>query len=364
MIPLASPDIRDPDIEAVVRILRSGMLVQGTEVQKLEDRFCGCTGAAHAVAASSGTATLQLALAVLGIGPGHEVIVPSLSYIATANVVELAGARPVFVDVQERTFNIDPTLIEAAITPRTGAIMPVHEFGLCCDIREVSAIAAKHGLPVIEDAACALGATDDGKHAGTFGQFGSFSLHPRKAITSGEGGVLVTGDPALAARARILRNHGIEVTGGRMEFVAAGFNFRLTDFQAALVASQMDRLDAALAKRAALAQVYFSEITNPCLMLPRVPPGKVHSWQTFHLLLEDGMDQSAVLNRLRDAGIGANYGAQCMPAQHYFQKKYGHDCAQEFPHGLRAWQQGLAVPLYEKLEPEQIRFISKILNQL
>ncbi len=364
MIPLASPDIREEDIAAAVRVLRSGMLVQGPEVERLEADFALFTGTAHAVAAVNGTATLQLALRALGIGPGDEVIVPALSYIATANVVELAGATPVFVDVQERTFNIDPSRIEAAITARTRAILPVHEFGLCCDIHEVTAIARKHGLKVIEDAACALGAYEGGQHAGTFGDVGSFSLHPRKAISCGEGGMCLTADTDLASRLRVLRNHGIEITGGQMDFVDAGFNFRLTDFQAALVHSQLLRLRDILQKKKILAEVYYNEIKHDALLLPVVPGGKEHSWQTFHLLLGGGLDQRKVISVLRDQGIGCNYGAQCMPAQSHFIRKYGHDSPQQFPHAHRAWTCGLAVPLYEKLSTGDIRKISRALNAL
>jgi perosamine synthetase len=307
---------------------------------------------------------LQLALRALGIGPGDEVIVPALSYIATANVVELAGARPIFVDTQPRTFNIDPELISAAITPRTRAIIPVHEFGLCCDIRAVVDIARKHQLSVIEDAACALGASDEGQHAGTFGDVGSFSLHPRKAISCGEGGVLVTAAPQLESRLRILRNHGIEMKNGAMEFVEAGFNCRLTDFQAALVRSQLARLPAALERKQELAQIYFNEIKHSGVELPVVPLGKRHSWQTFHIQLEPSLHQADVLAFLRSKGIGCNYGAQCMPAQDFFSRTYQLDAFRLFPNAHRAWTHGIALPLYEKLTARDIEFIAQTVNQL
>jgi len=364
MIPLASPDLREEDIQGAVRVLRSGMLVQGPEVAALEAGLASFTGASHAIAASNGTATLQLALKVFNVGPGDEVIVPALSFIATANVVELAGARPVFVDTGERSFNIDPAKIEAAITPRTKAIIPVHEFGLCCDIRAVMTIARRHGLKVIEDAACALGARDGGQHAGTFGDAGSFSFHPRKAISCGEGGLLLTENAGTASLLRVLRNHGIDVQDGRMEFVEAGFNFRLTDFQAALLRTQLVRLQATLAKRQSLAEIYLNEIRHPELLLPVVPEGKQHSWQTFHLLVTGSLEQQAVLKTLRDRGVGCNYGAQCLPAQAFFRRKYGHDAATEFPHAYNAWTRGVAIPLYEKLTSEDIRFIARVLNSL
>src|SRR5688500_412394 len=201
-IPLTSPDIREEDIQEVVKVLRSGMLVQGQHVQDFETGIASFTETKNAIAVSNGTATLHLALVALGIGPGDEVIVPALSYVATANVVELVGATPVFVDIDLDTFNINVAEIESKITAKTKAIIPVHEFGLACDIETVMQIAEKHNLYVIEDAACALGATQNKKHVGSFGTFGSFSFHPRKAISSGEGGIVTTANEALAAKVR------------------------------------------------------------------------------------------------------------------------------------------------------------------
>ncbi|MGE8513935.1 MAG: DegT/DnrJ/EryC1/StrS family aminotransferase, partial [Chryseobacterium culicis] len=191
-VPLASPDINETDINRVVDVLKSGMLVQGENVGLLENFFSDYLGAEYASALSNGTSTLHLALITLGIGAGDEVIIPAFSYVATANVVELVGAKCIFVDIDENTFNMDVNKIKEAITPNTKAIIPVHEFGLACDIENVMNIAREHNLYVIEDAACALGATQNNKKVGTFGDFGSFSLHPRKSITSGEGGILTT----------------------------------------------------------------------------------------------------------------------------------------------------------------------------
>jgi dTDP-4-amino-4,6-dideoxygalactose transaminase len=261
-IPLSSPDIRQADIDAVTEVLMSGMLVQGVNVNKFEDSFCRVTGSKSAIAVSNGTATMHLALIALGIGKGDEVIVPAFSYIATANVVELVGATPVFVDIDLATFNIDVNKIEHNISKKTKAIIPVHEFGLACDIEKVMHIANKYNLHVIEDAACALGATQNNKGVGTFGTFGSFSFHPRKAISSGEGGIVSVQDSILDRKIRILRNHGIEYVDGSMEFVEAGFNYRMTDFQAALVASQMTRFNEILTTKRTLADGYYSLINR------------------------------------------------------------------------------------------------------
>jgi perosamine synthetase len=364
-IPLMVPDIQQQDIDAVVRVLQSGMLIQGARVEELEKNIAAYVGSKHAIALSNGTATLHLALVALGIGKGDEVIVPAFSYIATANVVELVGATPVFVDIESDTFNINTNLIEQAITPRTKAIIPVHEFGLACDIAAICTIAKKHQLHVIEDAACALGATENGVFAGTSGAMGSFSFHPRKAVTSGEGGMLVTNDDALAAKLRILRNHGIDMQNGNMEFVAAGYNYRLTDFQAALVNSQFQRIKTILDYKRKLATVYFDGLANnDKIKCPTVHPSKLHSWQSFHVLLEKSVDRNELIVQLKAAGIGTNYGAQCMPYQQFFSEKYQLDCEILFPNAMNAYKQGLVLPLYEKLAEEDIMNVVTKINTL
>jgi perosamine synthetase len=363
-IPLASPDIQQQDINAVVDVLKSGMLVQGTNVLALENTFNQFNNSKHAIALSNGTATLHLALVALGIGKGDDVIVPAFSYVATANVVELVGANCIFVDIDLKTFNIDVTKIEQAITPNTKAIIPVHEFGLACDIEAVMAIATKYNLFVIEDAACALGATQNNKHTGTFGDFGSFSLHPRKSITCGEGGVLLTQNEEHNTKVRQLRNHGVEMVATKMDFVEAGFNYRITDFQGALANSQMQRLSATLQYKQQLAEVYFNEIKNAHITLPSVPVGHYHTWQTFHVLISDAHNQDEVLAYLRTNKIGANYGAQCIPAQTYYIKKYGLNFKEDYSNAYTAYTKGIALPLYEKLTTTQIQQISQIVNKI
>ncbi len=363
-IPLASPDIRDKDISAVNEVLKTGMLVQGKKVEALENAISTFLTSSQTIAVSNGTATMHLALTALGIGKGDEVIVPALSYIATANVVELVGAKPIFVDTDSDTFNIAVDQIEMAITENTKAIIPVHEFGLPCNIEAIVKIAAEHSLYIIEDAACALGASQNGKSVGTFGDFGSFSLHPRKAISSGEGGLVTCKNESFGKQIRILRNHGIEIIDNQMEFVTAGFNYRLTDFQAALVNSQLERLTETLDYKQKLADQYLFEIKNPLIQLPFTPSGMKHSWQTFHVILDDSLDRNQVIKHLREKGIGTNYGAQCIPAQIFYTEKYGLNCQELFPNALRAFKQGLAIPLYEKLNREDISYIANELNKL
>lgn len=357
------PDINEKDIDAVATVLRSGMLVQGKEVAKLENTVAALSATSCGVAVSNGTASLHLALLAAGIGAGDEVIIPSFSYIATANVVEIAGATPVFIDINADTFNIDVSKIEAAVTSKTKAILPVHEFGLACDITQIMQLALKHKLIVIEDAACALGAEENGKPVGGFGDIGSFSLHPRKNVTSGEGGVIVTNNNIFSDKMKMLRNHGIDPSATDMDFIAPGYNYRLTDFQAALVNSQLERFEQIIVSKQKLADVYFNELLHPLIQLPFVPKEKKHTWQTFHLLLHESVNRNILIEELKKKGVGANYGAQCIPDQSFYCKKYKHNSRTEFPNAFKAYHQGLAIPLYSKLSTDDIYHISKIILQ-
>jgi perosamine synthetase len=364
-IHLASPDIQEEDISNVIRVLRSGMLVQGLEVEKLEHQLSTYLGIQHSIMVSNGTATLHLILIALGIGPGDEVIIPAFSYMATANVIELVGAKPIFVDIESDSFNIDKNLIKGKISPATKAVMIVHEFGLAADMHEIKSICDTHGLFLIEDAACALGAKEHQKYAGTIGIAGSFSFHPRKAITSGEGGAIVTNDAVLAAKLRALRNHGIDSENkeSKMDFIYAGFNYRMTDFQAALLSNQLKRIESIIEKKQEIARKYMAEISNPLVLLPSFRNNKFHAWQTFHVLLHKAVNQADAIKYFKDKGIGVNYGAQCMPAQTFFKNKYICDSEVEFPNAYKAFTQGLALPIYEKLTAEQIHRIIHTVNQ-
>lgn len=362
-IPLASPDLRQSDIDRVINVLKSGQLVQGKLVSEVEGKISNLIGTSNSRMVSNGTATMHLALLALGIGKGDEVIVPAFSYVATANVVELVGAKSVFVDIDLKTFNIDENKIIEKINSRTKAIIPVHEFGLPCNIDKIINIAKENNLKVIEDAACAFGATFLGKHVGTFGDFGSFSFHPRKAVTSGEGGCLVINDQKLVSKIEALRNHGIQVIDGNMQFVEAGFNYRMTEFQAALLIGQLDRTQEIIKTRSALAEAYEVLIVNPNIIKPVVTQGSMHSWQTYHLIIENkGRDE--VISKLKEEGVGSNYGAQCIPLQDYYLKKYNLNCEKNFPNAVKAFKCGLAIPLYEKLSIKHIEKISNLLNRI
>lgn len=364
-IPLASPDIRSEDISAVNDVLISGNLVQGKNVELLEKKIANFVGVSDCILVTNGTATLHLILTALGIGPGDEVIVPAFSYIASANVIELVGAKPIFIDIDIDTFNLDVSKIESRISSKTKAIMLVHEFGLCADVGFVKKVCQSKNIYLIEDAACALGSYEKEMHAGSFGIAGSFSFHPRKAITAGEGGAIVTSNRDLANKLRALRNHGIDcVDTGSMNFILPGYNCRITDIQAALLSSQFDRLSEILNKKALIAGRYLKEIHNNDFKLPFIPEDKTPSWQTFHLVLSEKLDRNKVIIELRQKGIGVNYGAQCIPKQTFFKNKYALDVENEFPNSLIAYSRGLAIPLYEKLEKTQIDYIIETLNKL
>ena len=363
-IPLMRVALTANDLKAVEDVLRSGMLVQGEHVAALEGNIAAATGVAAAIAVASGTASLHLALVSSGICDRDEVIVPAFSYVATANVVELTGATPVFVDIDTDSCNIDTTKIEERITAKTKAIIPVHEFGLPCDITEIMKIATKHSLYVIEDGACALAAEENKQPVGSFGDLGAFSFHPRKAITSGEGGIITTNDPEHGRRLRALRNHGIAAHDGQEQFMHAGYNYRMTDFQAALLNSQLERLDKQLAKKNEIAQYYRDTIRNPRVTVPACPPNKKHTWQTFHVLLDKTINRDETIARLKTENIGTNYGAQCIPFLAYYQEKYGLDCPRLFPNALNAYQQGLAIPLYDGLTGEEMAHVAAVINKI
>ena len=364
-IPLASPDIRKEDIELVNQVLFSGNLVQGKQIELFEKKLADYLDVPHCIMLTNGTSSLHLSLITLGIGKGDEVIIPAFSYIATANSVELTGAKPIFVDVDIDTFNINHSLIEKAITERTRAITIVHEFGLTADIPQIKKICEKQKLHLIEDAACALGAKDKDVFAGTAGTVGSFSFHPRKAITSGEGGAVVTKNSNFANRIRALRNHGLDSTKkDKMDFIEAGYNYRMTDFQGALLLSQFERFPQILERKAEIANRYLNEIKNYDITLPKIPKYKTPSWQTFHILLPDRLDQKETILKLKSLGVGTNLGAQCMPEQTFFKSKYNYDSAKKFPNAHKAFHKGLAIPLYEKLTEEEVTFIIKTINEL
>lgn len=364
MIKLSKPYISEDCIDWVTEVLRSGSLVQGKYVDLFEQEVQKYLGVEHALLVSNGTAALHLSLIALGIGPGDEVIVPAFTYPATANVVELVGAKTVLVDITLDDFCIDTSLIEAAITPKTKAIMPVHEFGQAAKMDTLMEVARKYGLYVIEDAACALGAEFDGRKVGTFGNAGCFSLHPRKAITSGEGGIIVTNDDEVAEKIKIYRNHGIAYKNDKMDFVAAGFNYRLTDFQAALCLPQLNMIETLIRNRLESAALYDEGLKNIFqIKIPVSFTDRRMIYQTYHILLNTDIDRNKLILALKSKGIETNYGAQALNTLTYYSRKYGY-CADDCPNAVRANTQGLSLPLGMHLNSQDVKNISSTLIQL
>jgi dTDP-4-amino-4,6-dideoxygalactose transaminase len=300
MIPISRPQLGAPEEEAVIRVLRSGRLAQGPEVESFEREFAPVAGSAHAVACANGTAALQLALLAHDIGPGDEVIVPSLTFAASGNAVLACGARPVFCDVLEEDFCIDVADAERRVTPATKAIMPVHLYGQMADMDAVMDLAGARGIVVIEDACQAHGASFDGRRAGSFST-AAFSLYATKNITTGEGGMVTTNDAAVDERLRLLRNHGMPE---RYVHTTFGLNLRMTEIEAAMGRAQLTRLDEWNARRRENAAFYDAELAGiPGLTLPRELPGRSHIWHQYTVRVEGRRDR--VLQRMRDAGVGA-----------------------------------------------------------
>jgi dTDP-4-amino-4,6-dideoxygalactose transaminase len=275
------------------------MLAQGPRTAAFEQAFAHFCGVRHAIATSSGTTALHLALLAHGIGPGDEVITTPFTFIATANAILFTGARPVFVDVEADTFNINPALIEAAITPRTRAILPVHLYGYVCDMAALQAIADRHRLVIVEDACQAVGATFQGRKAGSFG-VGCFSLYATKNMMSAEGGMITTGDDTIAERCRLLRSHGMK---RRYEYEMMGYNFRMTDIHAAIGLAQLERLPAFNKRRQANAAYLNSHIHS--VHTPRVRLDYDHVWHQYTIRVPDEIDRDHALERLAAAGVGA-----------------------------------------------------------
>ena len=299
MIPAARPEIGDEERAAVDRVMRSGMLAQGPEVAAFESEFSAIVNGMHSVAVNSGTSALHMAFLAAGVGPGDEVIVPSFSFAATANAVALAGATPVFVDIELDYFCTDPAAIEAAITPRTKAIMPVHLYGHPANLVAIKAIADKHGLLLFEDAAQAHAASVDGIPVGAWGIAGSFSFYPTKNMTSGEGGMITTPSADVARLARVLRNQGME---RRYENEVVGFNTRMTDIHSAIGSVQLTKLAGWTAKRQENAAFLSAHLEG--VVTPPTAPGAVHVFHQYTIRVVDA-DRDAFAEELGKRGVGS-----------------------------------------------------------
>jgi dTDP-4-amino-4,6-dideoxygalactose transaminase len=378
-IPIAKPFFGPEELEAIQRPLESGWVVQGPHVREFERRFAAFTQARHAVATSSGTSALQVGVAALGAGPGDEVLVPAFTWISTANVVEQLGAKPLFVDIDLQTFNVATDALEAAVTERTVGIIPVHLFGLCAEMDPVLDLARRSGLWVLEDAACAFGSAYEERPAGTLGDAAAFSFHPRKSITTGEGGMLTTHRDDLADAFRSLRDHGAatrEDAGPSPllpDYERLGFNYRLTDIQGALGCAQLDRADWILAERRRLAALYDTLLAPlEWLRKPVAPAGQTHSYQAYVTLFApvpptrenvDDLQEHRVelMTRLEALGIATRQGTHAPHIQAYYADKYSYR-PHDFFNAYVADRLTLALPLYAGMTDADVELVVKSLE--
>jgi perosamine synthetase len=354
---LARPQLAGDEVDEIRSVLESGILTQGPKVAELEHMVAELVGVPHAFAVTSATTALHLSLVAAGIGPGDEVLVPDFTFPATANVVVQQGAVPVLVDITVDTFAIDPEDLERHATPRTRAILPVHPFGLPAPMDAVLDFAREHELAVIEDAACALGATDGGRQAGSIGLAGCFSFHPRKSITTGEGGMITTADDALAGRIGLLRSHGGVREGGRFRFEAAGFNYRMSDILAAVGVAQMRQLEAFLETRRRVARWYDERLADvDALRIPGAPDGRTHTYQSYVVLLDEAIDRDRVIGALAADGIETTIGTYALHAEPFFARTYGHRPGDR-PRSWRAYRSGLSLPLHGGVSDEDVEVV-------
>jgi len=387
-IPVAKPVMGDAEVEAAARAIRSGWVTQGPEVAAFEREFAAFVGASHACAVSSATTALHLALLVVGVRPGDEVVTVSHSFIATANVVRYCGAVPVFVDVQPGTYNMDPRGIEQVLTARTRAILCVHQLGMPCDLAAILALAQARGIPLVEDAACAAGSEilRDGRwerigrpHA----DLACFSFHPRKLLATGDGGMITTASAERDTRLRLLRQHGMSVpdtarhASARVIFESypvLGFNYRMTDIQAAVGREQLKRLPGILERRRAMARRYLEGLAGlPRLQLPVEPGWARTNWQSFCVVLGEGLDQREVMQQLLDQGISTRRGVMCTHREEAYPPgtwtchPSSRDCSclpgscARLAEGERVQDRGVILPLFDQLsQVDQDRVIEAV----
>jgi dTDP-4-amino-4,6-dideoxygalactose transaminase len=383
-IPIARTNLTEAEINSVLEPLRSGWLVQGPKVEQFEKKWSDFTGAKYSIAVTSCTSALHLSLVALGIKPGDEVIVPAFTWISTANVVEHVGAKLVFCDIDINTFNIDVAQIESKITKYTKAIIPVHLFGLAADMSVINNIAKKYNLKVVEDAACGFGSRYHKQHVGTFGNTGCFSFHPRKAITTGEGGMITTNDKILAEKLKCLRDHGAVMSdlqrhqGSKPYLLAdhqeAGFNQRMTDLQAALGSAQMDRSQAIVHERLALAKRYDQALANiPWLRLPIHLENYEHGYQSYPCLFQSqtitlanipdvNKKRNAWMDQLQQVGISTRPATHAVHMLTFYRDKYKIK-PNDFPNSYMANDCSISLPLFHGMtEEEQDYVINQVLK--
>lgn len=360
---LTIPAIDDGELEEIREVLASGYLTQGAKVAKFEGLVSKFVGSQFAFATSSCTTALHLALVALGIGPGDEVAVADFSFPATANVVVQTGAKPVLVDIELDTFTIDIHDLKAKLTPKTKAIIVVHTFGCSADMDQINQIAEQKEIAVIEDAACAIGTTYYGRFVGVLGTMGCFSFHPRKVITTAEGGMITTNDAELANRIQVLRNHGGMREKYWYTFNMAGFNYRLSDVHGAIGVAQMAKLPALIEKRRILAAKLRELLADiPNIQLPKEPAWGGHIYQSFVVLVNKNVDRDLVIENLRALDIESVLGTYALHAQPFYQDRYGYFPG-EIKNSYLAYCQSLTLPLFPQMTEVDLETISRGLEK-
>jgi dTDP-4-amino-4,6-dideoxygalactose transaminase len=367
VIPIAKPVLEEAEAEAARQVVLSGWVTQGPQVAAFENEFGALVGAPHACAVSSCTTALHLALLAVGIGAGDEVITASHSFIATANSIRYCGATPIFVDIEPRTYNLDPRLVAEAVTPRTRAILAIHQMGMPCNVPALLEVATRHGIALIEDAACAAGSEirvdREWQPIGRpLGEIACFSFHPRKVITTGDGGMLTTSNAEFDNAFRLLRQHGMSVPdtvrhGSPQvvfeDYLTIGYNYRMTDIHAAIGRKQLGRLPELVARRRVLAARYDELLGNiEGLLLPIEPEWARSNWQSYCVRLPDWVDQQAVMQELLDEGIATRRGIMCSHREPcYSEEKPRHDLHQS----ELAQNHAILLPLYAQMtENDQV----------
>ena len=374
-IAISKPATGEEEWLAVREPLETGWLTQGPKVAAFEREFGKLCQVEHSLATTSCTTALHLILAAMDIGPGDEVIVPSFTWVATANVALYCHATPVIVDVDRETFNIDPAAVAKAVTPRTKAIIAVHLFGLCADMDAIAKAAP--GIPIIEDAACATGSVYKGRPSGSLGLAAAFSFHPRKSITTGEGGMVTTRDAALADKCNMLRNHGASISeeqrhaGPRPyflpEFNLLGFNYRMTDLQGAVGVVQLGKLERLLAEREQWAEYYRRELASvPWLRTPAVPQGHRHGLQAFVCWVDESRaprSRNDIMAALEAKGVATRPGTHAIHMLGYYRKRYGFE-PDALPGARDCDRYTMAIPLHNQMSADDYAYVVDVLREL